>query len=223
MSSSGSSSNGSSAQDYLALQQKFEMLGLTAYMKDVVALLLENRPEDPVAFVAEYFATASRGAPPLARSYEWIRYSDRSREAFMDNLVTAYNALNSSTGGPGLTGKQYNKLLRQVCTDFPVDVVHSVMTLLGKGANDMVDFPAFCAGINACLMYEEFFEYAEWLFKGCDQVSTGSISRDSFLSILQKISECKQRAPPASVHRYPSFYPFQSLLFIFHLSPPFLI
>ena len=148
------SSSSSSAQDYFSLQNKFEMLGLTAYMKDVVALLLENRPEDPVAFVAEYFQNASRGNPPLSRSYNWIRLSDRSRMSFMDNLVTAYNTLDSSTGAPGLTGKQFNKLLKSLCVDFPVDVVQGIMMLLGKGSSDIVDFPAFYAGVNACLLYE---------------------------------------------------------------------
>ena len=42
----------------------FDASGLTVYLKDVVTLCLENRPEDPVAFVAEYLRRVTRGASP---------------------------------------------------------------------------------------------------------------------------------------------------------------
>jgi hypothetical protein len=117
----------------------------------------------------------------------------------MDNLVAAYNTLNSSTGGPGLTGRQYNKLLRSICADFPVDVVHSIIQLLGKSATDIVEFPAFYSGVYACLRYEDFFEHAEWLFKGCDPEGTGSISREAFLSLIEQMAHSEYNTPPPSV------------------------
>ena len=42
--------------------------GVTAYMKDVVSLLLENRPASPLAFIQKYFLTVTQGTSPLLRA-----------------------------------------------------------------------------------------------------------------------------------------------------------
>lgn len=165
--------------------QRLHQLGVTAYLKDVVTLVLENRPEAPIEFIAEYFRNAAKGGGGISRSYRYIRLTQRHREAFMDNLLSAYTALDSKLhNSAGLTGREYSKLLRLLCNDFPMEVVDSLLQVMGKGPSDPIEFQPFCAGINACLLYEEFFEQVEWLFKACDHSGNGLVSRRTFDQVV---------------------------------------
>eukprot|EP00818_Percolomonas_sp_WS_P003974 CAMPEP_0117439846 /NCGR_PEP_ID=MMETSP0759-20121206/2772_1 /TAXON_ID=63605 /ORGANISM="Percolomonas cosmopolitus, Strain WS" /LENGTH=251 /DNA_ID=CAMNT_0005231567 /DNA_START=184 /DNA_END=940 /DNA_ORIENTATION=+ len=87
-------------------------------MKDVVTLLLENRPEDCLQFMANYFSNVVHGSSYMIRSYRYIKLTERNREAFFDNLVVFFeqfasqflfaeqleNDSNSSTSGGGANG-----------------------------------------------------------------------------------------------------------------------
>ena len=86
--------------------------GVTAYMKDVVTLLLENRPSQPIAFISKYFRTVTQGSSPLLRAYRYIRLAGPTQAAFIDNVVSAYVALDTRRGTSGVTGAELLRLLR---------------------------------------------------------------------------------------------------------------
>ena len=67
--------------------------GLSAYFKDVMTLVLENRPHDPIDFIAEYYRNCAEGSSYLHRSYRYIRLTERNNDVFMDNLYMAYKSL----------------------------------------------------------------------------------------------------------------------------------
>ena len=110
-------------------EEFLERNGVTQYMKDVVTLLLENRPEKPLEFMADYFSNALQGRTAVARSYRYIRLTQRNRQAFLDNLAAAYSnmARQGESNGGGLTGAEYAQLIQMLCQDFPNDVVASLM------------------------------------------------------------------------------------------------
>ena len=110
-------------------EEFLERNGVTQYMKDVVTLLLENRPEKPLEFMADYFSNALQGRTAVARSYRYIRLTQRNRQAFLDNLAAAYSnmARQGESHGGGLTGAEYAQLIQILCPDFPNDVVASLM------------------------------------------------------------------------------------------------
>lgn len=86
--------------------------GVTAYMKDVVTLLLENRPASPIAFISKYFRTVTQGSSPLLRAYRYIQLAGPQHSSFVDNLVAAYVALDCRRGTNGVTGAELLRLLR---------------------------------------------------------------------------------------------------------------
>ena len=51
----------------------FDASGLTVYLKDVVTLCLENRPSDPVAFIAEYLRRVTHRTTPVSRACQYLR------------------------------------------------------------------------------------------------------------------------------------------------------
>jgi len=139
-------------------------------MKDCVTLLLENRPDEPLTFMGDYFRTVTQPSSPLLRAYRYIRLAPIDRPPFPDNLVAAYAALDSQRGTNGVMGAELQRLLAVLCTDagpipspspsfgpgpgsypdpgpnqiicadFPVDVSHALLAAVGKRDVDPIPF-----------------------------------------------------------------------------------
>ena len=106
------------AEEYL------DRCGVTAYMKDCVTLLLENRPDEPLTFMSDYFRTVTQPSSPLLRAYRYIRLAPLDRPAFVDNLVAAYATLDAQRGTSGVTGGELQRLLGWVGPHGPTNLQH---------------------------------------------------------------------------------------------------
>ena len=150
-----------------------------------------HRPDKPLEFMADYFSNALQGRTAVARSYRYIRLTRRNRQAFLDNLAAAYSCLarQGESKGGGLTGGEYLQLIKLLCQDFPNDIVRSLTQVLDKKETDIISFPVFVAGVNACLIYEEFFEHAEHIFNACDIEGKGLVDQEVFFSILRQLNQ----------------------------------
>jgi len=154
----------------LSPEEYLERTGVTPHLKEVMQLVLENRPAQPLEFVHEYFKNATRSSTPLTKSFRCLRYTDIGREAFMDNLLEAYTLLVSSDGSgkaTAVTGSQFSQLIRTICFDFPQELLASVMQILEIRDDSVVDFAAFSRGIRASLLYEGMLQ---WALTGCFHV-----------------------------------------------------
>eukprot|EP00761_Pharyngomonas_kirbyi_P010524 gb/GECH01010544.1/.p1 GENE.gb/GECH01010544.1/~~gb/GECH01010544.1/.p1 ORF type:complete len:296 (+),score=38.75 gb/GECH01010544.1/:1-888(+) len=194
--------------------------GIDAYLKDVTTLMLENRPEDPIHFMADYFYNVVQGSSPMVRSYRFIRLTDRHRDVFFDNLVAAYNSLahrrssdnvdpsasssssSASSADPRIvTGEDLSKLLRMLCRDFPPDLLRAIFAVLGKDPVQSVPFEQFASAVNACLLYEEFLVEAEETFEQADREGRGCLSTSQFEELLHrmKVGSMGNRFPDATL------------------------
>mmetsp|Transcript_39346 Transcript_39346/g.97451 ORF Transcript_39346/g.97451 Transcript_39346/m.97451 type:complete len:245 (-) Transcript_39346:30-764(-) len=151
----------------------FERSGVTPYLKDVTTLLLENRPEDPLGFVAAYFRWVARsGSSPVLRAHRFVRLARPGAQSFDDNLLAAYCALDptaerepASPRPPQVSVDAYARLVRLLCSDLPVDVARVVLSALGEAAReaDALSFAQFRSGVICCCYFEDFFENCELL------------------------------------------------------------
>ncbi|EOD31515.1 hypothetical protein EMIHUDRAFT_123063, partial [Emiliania huxleyi CCMP1516] len=74
-------------------EEYLDRCGVAPYMRDALALLLENRPAEPIGFLVQYFHAALSESTALTRALRLIRLAPRSHTAFKDNLVAAFAAL----------------------------------------------------------------------------------------------------------------------------------
>ena len=130
-------------------EEDLDRHGVTAYLKDVVTLLLENRPDSPIAFIAHYFRTVTQGSSPLLRAYRYIRLASPEQDAFTDNLVASYSALDSRRSSCGVIGSDLMKLLRLIGADCSLDISLSLLVLLGKAESDPVAFTEFSSAVRS--------------------------------------------------------------------------
>eukprot|EP00965_Chrysotila_dentata_P129810 4290991-Pleurochrysis_carterae.AAC.2 len=126
-------------------EEYLDRYGVTAYMKDMVTLLLENRPEKPIEFIAEYFRTVIHGSSPLLRAYRYVRLSRLDQDAFEDNLVAAYGALDARRGV--VVAAELQRILRLICSDCPVQLSRSILLLIDKHDLDPITFKEFSVAV----------------------------------------------------------------------------
>lgn len=184
MSSAAPAASSLSALD---AEEYLDRCGVTAYMKDVVTLLLENRPAQPIAFIAKYFKTVTQGSSPLLRAYRYIQLAPPSHTAFVDNLVAAYVALDARRGASHVSGAEVLRLLRLLCGDCPIDVAASLLRHLGHAESDPILFEDFSSIVRAGLKYETFFSRAASLFASCDPHGHGRVPRSVLQIALRQV------------------------------------
>lgn len=186
----------------LAAEEYLDRFGITAYMKDVTTLLLENRPPQPLAFIAKYFRTVTQGSSPLLRAYRYIQLASPHQSAFLDNLVSAYVALDARRGVSGVTGAELLRLLRLVCADCPIDVSRSLMLLLDRTESEHVSFDEFAAAVRAGIYYDDFFTRACNLFAACDPHGTGRVPKSLMLLAARHVGSDVDAAGIATAHKH---------------------
>ena len=64
----------------------------TAYLRDAVELLLLHRPEQPLAFMDEYFDAVLRGRHVVGRDFAFVSATARNRIAFVAAFRTTFDA-----------------------------------------------------------------------------------------------------------------------------------
>ena len=167
----------SASSSRLDAEEYLDRFGITAYMKDVLTLLLENRPNEPVEFMSKYFRTVSQGTSPLLRACRYIQLAGPDQSAFVDNMVAAYVALDSRRGASGVTGAEVLRLLRLLCADGPIDVSRSLLLLLDRTEGEPMSFDHFAAAVRGALYYEDFFRRTSAFFAVCDPSGSGAVPR----------------------------------------------
>ena len=148
-------------EDYL------DRFGITAYLQEVLSLVLENRPQAPVEFVAEYFRNAVQGSSYLHRAYRLVCMTDRGRPGFLGNVMKAHQILSHRKGSIGVTGEEMTKLLTLICHNFPKKISEIVLKTLFSGQHDpteIIAFDVFFLSVNVCLLFVEQIEFAQQYF-----------------------------------------------------------
>jgi len=205
---------------------ELERTGMSAYLKDALAVLLEVRPPDPLLFLSAYFKYGVRqngDAPTLALYL--VRACPRSRPCFRDNLHTAFSVLSRrggaassnpppGSGSPGHTfeanrvsAEDCNALLRLICRSFPAEVSEALLAEARLPSSRPVSFREFVLAIEACLAMEEAAHEVQRLFDICDGAGRGSLSCNELLLEIdrqcgEQIDNCDGSAT-ASVPSFP--------------------
>ncbi|XP_019393772.1 PREDICTED: tubulin polyglutamylase complex subunit 1 [Crocodylus porosus] len=164
--------------------------GVTTMVREALLKLLEARPEEPVAFLADYFEklvlsspeAADGGGDPrgqpqrLARALWYVRLAHHShRTAFNNNVSMAYECLGASgrRKKPGVNGRIYSELLRRICQDSeaPQEVTSPLLQRIQCRDHEAVPFDVFRYGVLTCFVLLEFVAKADTLYDVLDDGS----------------------------------------------------
>ena len=163
----------------------FDASQLTVYLKDVLTLALENRPEDPIAFASDYLRRVLGGAGAVARAHQYLALSPHTRRAFTDNALLAFDVLSGSGGDEEggdedekpVPGRAFNQLIDALLEDVPCVVAADTRAMLKTNDDAEVDWWEFQRATKACFALRETLEELEKLYERRGAGSTDEVTR----------------------------------------------
>ncbi|RMX53882.1 hypothetical protein pdam_00018617 [Pocillopora damicornis] len=200
--------------------------GITSDIKDAITLIIENRPEDPIAFMAEFFDSRAITTTALVKAHQKLLLAHHSRPSFQINLAAAYNILKqqkNSNGLRGLTGKIYNDLLTLLCKDLTGAESEPLQKRIMCFSHEVIRFPVFKLGVLSTFIYQgkssnspmsssnnvlltidfsvDFLKQAESLYSELDLTGRGKADKNLCEAILNELRQAvvKTTADPISI------------------------
>lgn len=91
-----------------------------------------------------------------------------------------------------------------LCIEFPSEVTAGIVQLIDKRDEENVDFDEFLSAVRTMLMFENFFEELDSLFKHLDATKVGKIKIQELVDACTKLNNSEQsgqhemRVPPGS-------------------------
>jgi Ca2+-binding EF-hand superfamily protein len=76
-----------------------------------------------------------------------------------------------------------------LCIDYPAEILHGILRLLDKREEENVEFDEFLCGIKTILMFDNYFEEMEQLFRYLDVTKVGKIKKDDLVFSVKKINQ----------------------------------
>ena len=166
---------------------------MNVYLRDAISLLLENRPENPILFLADHFRNIQQGQQGGAHSnilkaYRLITLNKYDSKSFSDNVFQAYTLIEKDHGNAGVKGIDFIKLAQMLCIDYPADILHGILRLLDKREEENVEFDEFLCGIKTILLFDNYFEEMEQLFRYLDTQKAGKIKKEELIHSVKKLN-----------------------------------
>ena len=98
-----------------------------------------------------------------------------------------------------MKGIDFIKLAQMLCIDYPAEILHGILRLLDKREEENVEFDEFLCGIKTILMFDNYFEEMEQLFRYLDVTKVGKIKKDDLVFSVKKINQQRSelRVPTA--------------------------
>mmetsp|Transcript_17385 Transcript_17385/g.32997 ORF Transcript_17385/g.32997 Transcript_17385/m.32997 type:complete len:180 (-) Transcript_17385:687-1226(-) len=92
------------------------------YLQDAIGLMIENKVERPLHFLADYFASIERGTNVLYRNFRYVNATPRNRKSFILQFGTVYKHIQPTEE---LSIDSFHHLLSLLCRDFPYSLVRN--------------------------------------------------------------------------------------------------
>ena len=133
----------------------------------------------------------------LLKAYRVIALNKYDSKSFADNVFQAYTLIekdhssgqsNSHTlSNSGIKGSDFIKLCQMLCIYYPSEILAGILKLIDKKDEENVDFDEFLNGVRTVMLYDNYFEEMEGLFKYLDTKKQGKIKKDDLLESIAKL------------------------------------
>ena len=187
---SGSLIGSKSSEDCLQKEAPTEFMlrwSVDSLLHDALLSLLQATPTDPVSFLSDYFGAILEPKDKLQTAYEKILMNPYVSRTFDNNLVDAYNVLQTenrrkpgqkTTSFTGLEGKMHNDLLMMFTKDTPIKYTQPLLEKLVKPDKQNISLGSFRNDISTVILYEEFIRTSVSIYHDIDFSGKGRASKE---------------------------------------------
>ncbi|XP_066296409.1 tubulin polyglutamylase complex subunit 1-like isoform X1 [Branchiostoma lanceolatum] len=170
-----------------------EKSAVRGLMRGAISKLIENRPEDPIAFLAEYFDSADNkpGSNKVAKAHQELLLTHHSRPAFESNMLLAYQILSApknAKGKAGLKGDLFTELLTKILREVPSEVSDVLLKKLLCYENEVIPYDIFHSGVMTCFIFLDYYAEAEGLFTVLDTSGKKEVDKELCDVALNQLS-----------------------------------
>ena len=134
----------------------------------------------------------------ILKAYRLITLNKYDTKSFSDNVFQAYtmiekdhstsqNANSATFNNSGIKGNDFIKLCQMLCIYYPAEILAGILKMLDKKEEENVDFDEFLNGVKTIMLYDNYFEEMEGIFKYLDSKKLGKIKRQDLLDSVQKL------------------------------------
>lgn len=74
-----------------------------------------------------------------------------------------------------------------LCLDYPQEILNGILKMFEKKEEENVDFDEFLNAIKTIMLYDNYFEEMEVLFKYLDSKKSGKISKSDLIEAATKL------------------------------------
>ena len=110
-----------------------------------------------------------------------------------DHTVSS-NSQSMTFNNSGIKGNDFIKLCQMLCIDYPPTILQGILKMLDKKEEENVDFDEFLNGVKTVMLYDNYFEEMESLFKYLDSKKQGKIKKVDLISSIAKLGEAVDKA-----------------------------
>jgi hypothetical protein len=141
-----------SAEDYL------RQSGLDIYLQDVVHTILNERHEQPLLNIHQYFSKVVDSQQNQGREFDFVDATSRNRLAFVRTFATSFANFKPEEM---LVGEDIHQLLSMICPDFPMYIVRSSLATFTQR---QLPFTTISTSVSIYFFYRQFIELVERIF-----------------------------------------------------------
>eukprot|EP00351_Strombidinopsis_sp_SopsisLIS2011_P000490 CAMPEP_0116880194 /NCGR_PEP_ID=MMETSP0463-20121206/12101_1 /TAXON_ID=181622 /ORGANISM="Strombidinopsis sp, Strain SopsisLIS2011" /LENGTH=118 /DNA_ID=CAMNT_0004530485 /DNA_START=325 /DNA_END=681 /DNA_ORIENTATION=- len=76
-----------------------------------------------------------------------------------------------------------------LCVEYPTEILHGILYMLDKREEENVEFDEFLCGIKTILLFDNYFDEMESLFRHLDYKKQGKIIKDDLVKSASKLRE----------------------------------
>lgn len=167
------------SKDDLILRQSctdyLEKSGVTKQIKEATIKLIENRPNEPMLFLSEFFDNfcSTEQNDKINSATQVLKLSHFSQPTFQTNLMIAYDLL-SAPKNPnskkvaytrrGLLGMVFNDAIKEIIKHLHEKIQEAIVEKINARPNEMITFDVFKYGMNVCYIIQDFVATSQKLY-----------------------------------------------------------
>jgi hypothetical protein len=167
---------------------------LTAYLADVkfflsdaVSEFMAANAQDPLDFLAAYFANVQSGKHVLFRKFKFISASVLNRRSFIAQLKNTFRSI-AAAPDCEMRPEVLHQLVCLLCPDFPFSLVRNASRICHKNGHDL-RYDDFCDRLCILFYFSEFMNQSALAFTALDTKAEGKVNATALLEKLHGVVE----------------------------------
>ncbi|CAG5119092.1 unnamed protein product, partial [Candidula unifasciata] len=153
-------------------------------MRELLAKIIANRPENPIKFIADYFETLTlddhQPTDLISKAVQVLTLTHHSRPMFDTNVQTAFQLLNKYTINKklqGMNGTVLSHILHALCKNIPPVISIRLFKRLECFEYEAVTYDVFRSSVFTCCVLQDYITIADNLFQTLDVQKSGKADK----------------------------------------------